>query len=505
MRGSLSAAFAALWLALITLLALVVVAALLVIQNYRGVVEAGEARAMSAAQVVAAHIEWMMEASDQALQRIEEAVGAGPVVQSAGAIADIRQAVGNLPAGFQYSVYDETGRLRFSSIPEAVGVEVSDREYFKRLANGETLVISPQLEERLSGEQVFVVARRIARGDTFLGAASIAIPTKAMDEFWALLELGPLSTVSIVRNDGWVVARHPQLEHTMDLSQSQLFQVHLGDATSGVYSSSASPADGISRIVGFRVVQSWPLVATAGVERGEALAAFWTSLRAGLTIGVPLIGLLLAGAIWIFSLLRADSERRLALEQALNRNSFLLREIHHRVKNNLQAVAALVSMQPLSKESKEDMARRISAMVAVHEQIYEADQFDRLNMAPYAERLVSDVAAGFDDTVAIKVQAEALLVEPDQALSLGLILNEAITNAFKYAFAHRQDGKLSVMLKKEGSVGQLIVADNGPGFDANARKGMGSRLIRGLASQLDGDVRVEADSGTKITVTFPLS
>src|SRR5690606_24667136 len=104
------------------------------------------------------HLEWMMEASSQALRRIDGALGDEPIsLRTTGAIADIRQAVGSLPVGFQYSVYDENGRLRFSSVPEAMGIEVSDREYFQRLRDGESIVISPQLSERLSGEQVFVI------------------------------------------------------------------------------------------------------------------------------------------------------------------------------------------------------------------------------------------------------------------------------------------------------------------------------------------------------------
>lgn len=188
---------------------------------------------MSSAQVVAAHIEWMMEASDQALQRIDAALGDEPVSSSNDAIADIRKAVGNLPEGFQYSVYDETGRLRYSSVPKAVGIQVTDREYFQRLRDGEHVVISPQLKERLSGERVFVVARRIARGGEFHGAASIAIPTKAMDEFWSLLELGPHSTVSVLRFDGWLVARHPQLPETIDLGNIPLFTDYLVAGSGG--------------------------------------------------------------------------------------------------------------------------------------------------------------------------------------------------------------------------------------------------------------------------------
>jgi hypothetical protein len=410
------------------LFAVASLAGLMIWQNYRGEFAAGEARAISAAQVVAAHLEWMMEASDQALQRIDAALGDEPISNSlTGTIADIRQAVGDLPAGFQYSVYDETGRLRFSSVTAATGIEIFDREYFQRLGGGDSVVVSPQLEERLSGEEVFVVARRIWRNGRFHGAASIAIPTRAMDEFWTLMELGPHSTVSVIRTDGWLVARHPQLPQTVDLSKTQLFTDLLPNSASGAYFSATSPVDGQSRIVGYQKVDSWPLVATAGVESGEALQVFWATLQGGLMIGLPLIALLAVGVFWIVRLLQADAARRQALEIALERNNFLLREIHHRVKNNLQAVASLVRLQPLSTEIKNDMARRIAAMVAVHEQIYGADQFEQVDLALYAERLVREVAAGFPSKISIETHLERLTVGPDQALPLGLILNEALS------------------------------------------------------------------------------
>jgi len=496
--------FAAIMLTLFMLAALAGLALLLVWQNYKAAIEAGEVRAVSSAQVVAAHIEWMIEASDQALRRVDAALGDRPISSATDAIADIRKAVGDLPEGFQYSVYDETGSLRYSSVPEAVGIQVSDREYFQRLHDGEAAVISPQLKERLSGEQVFVVARRISRKGVFHGAASIAIPTKAMDEFWSLLELGPHSTVSVIRSDGWLVARHPQLPQTIDLSDTRLLTDFLPQSPGGFYHNAQSAADGVSRIVGYRKVDLWPLVATTGVERGEALQFFWQSLRDGLVIGIPLIALLLLGVIWILRLLRADASRRVALEAALERNNFLMREIHHRVKNNLQAVSSLVRLQPLPQDRKDDLARRIAAMVAVHEQIYGADQFEQLEVTPYVERIVKEVAEGFRGHVTIETHIEPMKLGPDHAMPLGLIINEVVTNAFKHAFARRADGQLLVSLSVEGKAARLVIEDDGPGYTPDQRTGMGSRLIDGFVAQLGGTLDIDTSSGTRTVVSFPV-
>src|SRR5690606_12165375 len=170
-----------------------------------------------------------------------------PIRASPGTIANLRDAVSDLPDGFQYSVYDETGQLRMSSMAEAIGIDVSDREYFQHLRDGAAFFISAQLEERLSGEQVFVVARRISRDGEFHGAASIAIPTRTMGEYWATMDLGPDSSVAIVRPDGWIVARYPQLPQAINLGTSRLFTELVG-GDAGFYHSTSSATDGIPRV-----------------------------------------------------------------------------------------------------------------------------------------------------------------------------------------------------------------------------------------------------------------
>jgi two-component sensor histidine kinase len=104
------------------------------------------------------------------------------------------------------------------------------------------------------------------------------------------------------------------------------------------------------------------------------LAAFRRNLLTGTVIAVPLFGILGWGLLWTARLQKADEARRLELEQSLERNRFLLREIHHRIKNNLQTVASLVRLQPLPADARQSIAGRIGAMVAVHEHMYQNDQ-----------------------------------------------------------------------------------------------------------------------------------
>ena len=485
--------------------AVAILSGFMIWQGYSSALKAGEAKAQSSAQIVAAHLEWMMEASDQALRRIDSALGPDPIRSSWTTIHDIRSAVGDLREGFQYSVYDETGRLRLSSVPEAIGIDVSDRGYFRMLKAGEPVVVSAQLEERLSGEQVFVVARRIYRHNSFHGAASIAIPTRLMDEFWSKFGLGPLSTVTVIRTDGLMVARHPQLTHAVNFSASPLFTKFLPSSSSGVYHAKASVADSIPRIVGYQKIDGWPIMATVGVERREALAIFRTNLTRGLTVGLPTAIAMAIGTLWIAALLHKDADRRGQLEKAFERNSFLLREIHHRVKNNLQAVVSLIRLQPIPRDLKADISRRIEAMVAVHEQIYGSDQFDRIDLVPYVRRLVSDIAKGFPAEVNVEFDLAPLSVERERGVAFGLLVSEVVTNAFKYAFNGRK-GHLIISLQRDGEEGRLVIHDDGAGFaPEEVKQGMGTKLIAGFAMQVGGTLAVDGSDGTKVTVTFPLT
>lgn len=477
---------------------------LMVWQNYRSAISAGEARAVSSAHVVAANLEWMIEASDQALRRIDAVIADRPILSSSENANDLAEAVSGLPAGFQYAVYDEGGRLRLSSLPNAPTINVSDRSYFQKVKTTDQTVISPQLMERISKEQVFIIARGIKRDGAFRGAATIAIPVSKLVEFWSSMGLGAYSTIGVIGDDGWLIARYPAVAKSLQLKNLPLFEAPLKWQQSGVYHSEVSPVDHKSRVVGFWRVNKWPLIAVAGIERTETLDVFWTTLKQEVVFGLPMIALLLVEAVSIAALLRAYVSRNSELERALERNNFLFREIHHRVKNNLQAVSALVRLQPLPEQARKEMVNRISAMIAVHEQIYQSDQFDRLEAAPYLTRVVTEIARAYNRNVDVQFDLEDIFVDRDQALPIGLVVNEVVSNAFKYAFDDRQDGRLNVQLHTVDGATVLTIRDDGPGFDAEAAaKGMGSKLIAGFVAQLGGRYSFASDRGAVFTMTIP--
>lgn len=502
--GSKLPPFAVLLFSAVIFVVLAGLAVTLAWQQYRSEIALAEERSLAAAHLVATNIHWMMEASDQALQRIDAAFGAETIRSSPDKIVLLDEAVNGLPSGFQYSVYDETGRLRLSSVPEAVGINVSDREYFQELRDGADLVVSPLIDERLSGQKVFVIAQRIVRDGQFHGAASIAVPVVKLAEFWSSMNLSPASTVAVVGTDGWLAARYPSVEKTMKLSDTPLISLAT-ESGHGFYENPASAVDGRSRIVGFWKVDEWPLIATVGIDRDQALQRFWSDLVKGLLLGVPVLVFLFAGLLWIRKLLKVDAQTRADLEATLEQNRFLLREIHHRVKNNLQTVLSLVRLQKMPDDARASISGRIAAMAAAHEHMYATDQFEDVDAAPYLERIVENFRDSHPSSTVVDARLVPLIVHRDKALPLGLLANELLTNAAKHAFPDGQEGTIRIeLLSEDDEQATMVVSDDGVGMAADdAPKNMGSRLIEAFARQLDGSLEFRSEGGTTAILKFP--
>ena len=487
------------------LAAMVLLAAGLVYSQFASSTAQAQIEALRRAQVVATQFSWMFQTSAQALQRVEQAVATDSGSAPDGdftTIKSISKAVSNLPTGFQYSVYDLKGRLIYSSIDKPNSINVSDRGYFARLLAGSELVISPMLTERLTGEQVFIVARRLDNGVAFAGVATIAIPVSTLTDLAAALGVTDGSTISLVANDGMVIARAPPVE-PVDISDSPLFK-ELEHAANGFYSA-ASPVDGIDRIVGYWQMDDWPVIAVAGVAKKSAFASFRSQIRVGLYFFLPIAVFCIWLAYRVIKLMRIDEERREQLMVANERSNFLLREIHHRVKNNLQTVVSLIRIGNLPAADKSSLMGRIAAMVAVHEEMYASDQLEQVNVADFLSGLVRNIAAGFGTKVELVLDMVPVKLSGERAMQLGLLTNELVSNAFKHAFSGRSSGKLEVRLVDLGAGSlRLCVSDDGPGFNpADTSANVGSRLVEALTEQLGGTLTTATDGRVSTTVDFP--
>jgi two-component sensor histidine kinase len=212
---------------------------------------------------------------------------------------------------------------------------------------------------------------------------------------------------------------------------------------------------------------------------------------------------------WAILLLLRHDRSRMELQAALAQNRVLFQEIHHRVKNNLQAVSAMVRLQSAPAEMKEDLNRRIAAISAVHQHIYESDQFGDVDASGYLGKLLAGLKENAPPAVTLDWALDPIEVSPDEALPLGLLVNELVANAFKHAFPDGRAGKVFVRLERaSGNNAVLSVSDDGVGQPlATApvpKTGIGSRLIAGFVTQLQGESKTRHTGGMTFELKFPL-
>lgn len=204
------------------------------------------------------------------------------------------------------------------------------------------------------------------------------------------------------------------------------------------------------------------------------------------------------------------------IEKSLSEKEILLKEIHHRVKNNLQVVSSLLDLQSRGIEDEEALAtfmegqNRVKAMALIHQKLYQNEDLATINFAEYAENLMKELATLYPSAKGVKtniVSNGATEFDIDTAVPLGLILNELVSNAYKYAFEESGRGELNVSVEALGEgKHQLTVSDSGAGlpegFDFEQAKSLGLRLVRRLARQLYGSVQYIEESGAKFVVSF---
>lgn len=200
---------------------------------------------------------------------------------------------------------------------------------------------------------------------------------------------------------------------------------------------------------------------------------------------------------------------------SLKEKEHLLKEIHHRVKNNLQIVSSLLNLQfdkstdevfsNMIKESK----NRIMSMALIHEMLYITKDLSKIEVRSYITKLCNSVYQSFqtkESSILFEYNINKNIhFEIDNMIPIGLILNEIISNSLKYAFPEKK-GVISIQIQQLGEKHQLIAKDNGIGipktFNIKESNTLGSQLIYMLAEQLDGKLSIESNKGTKYTLNF---
>jgi pentatricopeptide repeat protein len=226
-------------------------------------------------------------------------------------------------------------------------------------------------------------------------------------------------------------------------------------------------------------------------------------------------------AIWIYLNLKKNQKQKKIIEKqngliqsALSEKEILMREIYHRVKNNLQFVSAVIQMQISSSKSKNDKSvlndtsRRINAMTLVHEMLYNKDKLESVSLQKYLTELVEKLNEIVNEShlpIHFVIEIEDLVFNINDCMAIGMISSELLSNAIKYAFIGIDKPEITINLYFDPNSKNIIykVKDNGTGFGSNTSSGLGLRLIDIFTRQLKGTFSRQNDNGSSYTFEFP--
>jgi PAS domain S-box-containing protein len=210
-----------------------------------------------------------------------------------------------------------------------------------------------------------------------------------------------------------------------------------------------------------------------------------------------------------------ESERQ--LQQLLNEKVTLLKEVHHRVKNNMQMISSLIRLQsrrinnPDILRSLEDSQNRIKSMALVHEMLYKSEDLSEIDLDEYIRHIVCNIQSSYSTpgmNILFHYKIDHVRLGIDQVIPSGLIVNELVSNSLKYAFKGKLEGNIGISLEDHKDHAELVIQDDGSGLPADLKiedvTTLGLQLVDSLVKQMDGELKLQIKSGTEFRIKIPL-
>ena len=461
----------------------------------------------------------------------------------------------------QYSeamVTDRQGMARCSSIPTGVGVNFSDREVFRMVRDTKAFALGAQVASRLAPNTVIPAALPIVQDGTFHGMCAIGISVKTVGELMMPAPASQNSVVALVDRNGGSVAGEPQATRALPAAARVTAAIVGGQTTFRDYGQDGSlyafhilplAGNALFIIAAAPVADSFPALvdnwggfALAVLALGVALAVVWLGadrwcvrplryiqdfagrvargedieLAPRLAWGPELVSV---GA-GVKAMAEAIAVREAELRAGLEQRDHMLREIHHRVKNNLQMISSLLNLQageirsPRIRRFFGDAQNRVLTLSILHRHLYERSSWALVDFQQFISDLVRQISVGRRALDLAQpryhIRAPIMAVGPDIAIPIGLIVTEAVSSALDHSFDGVAAPEIRIEAGDKAGMVELVIEDNGSGSGGSVRphvgSGFGLTLIRGLAMQLGGEaeIAVREGGGTRVVVTFPM-
>lgn len=230
-----------------------------------------------------------------------------------------------------------------------------------------------------------------------------------------------------------------------------------------------------------------------------------------------IIAILSVLGTFIFFLFKKLKSNHSIIVKQKNDLEYINKEVHHRVKNNLQVISSLLDIQSQSnvdekvKEVLQESKLRVQSMAFIHQNLYEDEGMNLVDMKNYIQNLIDHLYTTFhknSESINIETHVSPVLLHMDMVVSVGMIINELVTNSLKYAFLNKKEGTIKVHLSERNQFITFIVEDNGQGLppqlDVFTIKSFGYKMIRAFVQKLKAQMTIESDAGTKVSIVFPL-
>ncbi len=266
--------------------------------------------------------------------------------------------------------------------------------------------------------------------------------------------------------------------------------------------------------IAFETAQKEQEIELLNAEKELATLQLHASNRRNIGFAVGL-GVFCIFSFFLYRLNRKIQTQNQIISKALDEKELLLKEIHHRVKNNLQFISSLLSLQSrhvVDKSAHAALAEgqnRIKSMALIHQNLYQEDNLVGIETKNYLEKLTTDILGTYhvsSDEVHLELEIQDLNLDIDTMIPLGLIVNELVCNSLKHAFTEIDHGRITVALSEAAGSLELRVADNGKGFEdleaVMAKNSFGYKLVRTLTEQLEGDLTMDGSNGTEVKLVL---